>query len=200
MSSTGADFVALQPAAELLRPETVLRQPNPRRKRPDWVIEAEAGQLGSIEPWNGFQGFVVRTVLLRAKEYAGAKKKAPAIHSSNDVALVCEWLLTQPQEHICVLALSNQNTLMAVHDSTAGTATSSVITGDQIARIALMVGAPAVIMVHNHPSGDPDPSKQDAEITAKVAARLHCYGVDLLDHVIMGINGRFSFRDSGLLT
>ena len=65
---------------------------------------------------------------------------------------------------------------------------------------ALELHATAIILVHNHPSGDPSPSRADIEMTREIAAAAHALGIVLHDHVIVG-NGRwFSFRREGLLT
>ena len=68
-----------------------------------------------------------------------------------------------------------------------------------MARRALELGASALIMVHNHPSGDPTPSRADIEMTKAVARALETVGVTLHDHVIVGRKGHSSFRSLGLL-
>ena len=153
-----------------------------------------------MEPWDGHQGFVVRTVLLRAKEFATAKKQPPIITSSADIAKICKWLENTDQEHVCVVCLSGQNTLTAVHDTSAGGINSAFIEARQIARVALLVNSQAVVLVHNHPSGEVTPSEQDIKMTMKVRLSLQCFDIQLLDHIIIGAGKHYSFLDRNLLT
>lgn len=69
----------------------------------------------------------------------------------------------------------------------------------EILRRALELGSSGLILVHNHPSGDPEPSKADREITRRIAETGHAMGVALLDHVIVAASGTVSFHAKGLL-
>lgn len=187
-----ADLVLTLPAADMLG--SARRANPPRKKRPEWLAEAD-----TMSPWSGYTGFVVRTVLLRAAEYR--TKDAPMIHSSADIVKLVAWLRNEPQEHVCVVALGTQNQLLALHDTTAGTAGAAPVTADMIARVALLVGSYAVALVHNHPGGAPTPSQQDIDMTGRAAAALKCLGITLVDHIIIAGPERFvSFLDRGLIS
>lgn len=85
-----------------------------------------------------------------------------------------------------------------------GSHDSSMVHPREITRHALMLGASAVILVHNHPSGDPDPSLCDRELTRDLTRALSLFTIKVLDHVIVGakINGQqryYSFADQGLM-
>ena len=183
------------PAADLIGSAT--RRTNPARKRTSPAI-VEPDDL--LTPWSGHEGYVVRTVLLRAAEYPKLAGNPAVIRSARDIATLCSWLRSQDQEHVCVVCLGINNELKALHDTSAGTATSSVVEASQVARVALLVGAPAVALVHNHPSGNMTPSQQDITLTNKLHAHLTCIGITLVDHVIVaGREGYTSFLERGLM-
>ena len=68
----------------------------------------------------------------------------------------------------------------------------------EIFRQALLVGAPALILYHNHPSGDPTPSHEDVQITRQVAEAGDLLGVRVLDHLVLGAEGFASLKERGL--
>jgi len=102
------------------------------------------------------------------------------------------------QEHFHALYLDRKNRLLA-HDSTPGTIDHCAVYPREIVRRALELGASALILCHNHPSGDPAPSKADATMTQEVRKAGALVGLTLHDHVILGAGGRYaSFRALGL--
>ena len=80
-----------------------------------------------------------------------------------------------------------------------GTVDHTPVYPREIMKRALELGASAVILVHNHPSGDPTPSRADIEITKEVARAAQALGVQLHDHLIVGRSGHTSFKSQGLL-
>lgn len=105
----------------------------------------------------------------------------------------------ETREQLRVLFLDRKNALMADEVQGTGTVDQAPVYPREVLKRALELGATAIIMVHNHPSGDPTPSQADVDITREVrdaAARLD---ILLHDHVIIGRTGHASFRNSGLL-
>ena len=102
-------------------------------------------------------------------------------------------------EHFRILFLDNRNRLLADEAQSRGTVNHTPVYPREVVKRALELHATALILVHNHPSGDPAPSADDKSMTAAIAEAAAALGVVLHDHVIIG-NGRwFSFRQSGLL-
>ncbi len=102
-------------------------------------------------------------------------------------------------EQFRILFLDDAGRLLADEAQARGTVNHTPVYPREVARRALEVGAAGVILVHNHPSGDPTPSGPDIEMTEQVRAALGCFCIPVLDHVIIG-NGRcFGFHDAGLL-
>jgi DNA repair protein RadC len=108
-------------------------------------------------------------------------------------------LAREPIEQVRVLFLDSRNRLLADEQQWRGTVNHAPIYPREVVRRALELQAAALILVHNHPSGDPTPSRADIEMTREVAAAARALGLALHDHVIVG-NGRWlSFRQEGLL-
>ncbi len=102
-------------------------------------------------------------------------------------------------EQFRVLFLDNRNRLLADEAQSRGTVNHTPVYPREVVKRALELHATALILVHNHPSGDPSPSRDDVEMTKAIAAAAQALGVALHDHVVVG-NGRwFSFRREGLL-
>ncbi len=102
-------------------------------------------------------------------------------------------------ERIRVLHLDARNQLIRAEVVSEGTVDQSAIYVREIARRALELASSAIILVHNHPSGSPDPSRQDIALTRAIADALGKLGIALHDHVIIGGDGHYSFRGAGLL-
>ncbi|MEA3210792.1 MAG: repair protein RadC [Chthoniobacter sp.] len=108
------------------------------------------------------------------------------------------------RESLRVVLLDTKLCLLRVEEVSLGSLNESIAHPREIFRPALIYSAYAIILVHNHPSGDPTPSDADRRLTVRLAEAAHLLQIRLLDHVILGAadNGRqpwFSFREAGLL-
>ena len=102
-------------------------------------------------------------------------------------------------ERVRVLYLDSKNRLIDDHHVGDGSIDEAAIHPREVIRRAMDVGAAALILVHNHPSGSPEPSKADIQITKKIAEAGRLLGVTLHDHVIVGREGHVSLRAKGLI-
>ena len=98
-----------------------------------------------------------------------------------------------------VLLLNKANCMLAALDLFQGTVDEAAVHPREIVKAALEHFASAVILVHNHPSGRVEPSPEDRKITGKIAAACETVSIRVLDHIIIGDNRYFSFREAGLL-
>ncbi len=122
----------------------------------------------------------------------------------NDPRLVKDYLRAtqsdESQERTGALYLNARNRLLKNDpDIYRGTLDRAVVEPREILRRALVGKAAAVILYHNHPSGDPTPSREDREFTRRLASAAEAVGVRLLDHIVVGREGCVSFREAGLL-
>ena len=129
-----------------------------------------------------------------------APQERAVIHSPQDVAnLVAAELSALDQEHLRVLLLSTRNEVLSIQEIYVGNVNSSVVRPAEVFRPAIRDNAPSIIVVHNHPSGDPTPSPEDVAITRALVSSGKLLGIDLLDHVVIGSGSRFvSLNEKGL--
>ena len=109
-------------------------------------------------------------------------------------------------ERVWVLCLDRKNKLIRAESVTSGTATGSLVHPREVFRPAIRHGATAIILAHNHPSGDPTPSSADLRVTKKIFEASKTVDLEMHDHVILGEPehcpqgfGYYSFSDAGLI-
>jgi DNA repair protein RadC len=105
----------------------------------------------------------------------------------------------EPIEQFRVMFLDRKNVLIKDEVQQRGTVDHTPLYPREIAKRALELAASAIIMVHNHPSGDPTPSRADLEMTKQVVAALAAVGITVHDHVIVGKNKHTSFKSQRLI-
>jgi DNA repair protein RadC len=121
------------------------------------------------------------------------------INSPGDVFnLMSAEMAFLDQEHLRVLLLSTKNEVQGVHRVYVGNVNSSIVRVAEVLRPAIRENCPALIVVHNHPSGDPTPSPEDILITRKIRVGAEMVDLEVLDHVIIGGRGYVSLKDKGL--
>lgn len=113
---------------------------------------------------------------------------------------VAEVMLPMLQDEVvevfAVLLLNGKHRVVGIAEVSRGTLTTTLVHPREVFGPALRLASAAVIVVHNHPSGDPEPSVDDIEVTRRLIEVGRVLGVPLLDHVIVGENGRYtSLRD-----
>jgi len=102
------------------------------------------------------------------------------------------------QEEFHVLLLNSQNEVLRDLMATRGTLDASLVHPREVFRAAIVENAASLILVHNHPSGDPTPSEEDHAVTEELRAAGRQVGIEVLDHVIIGEGRYVSFVESGL--
>ena len=122
------------------------------------------------------------------------------INSPEDVAnLLMGEMAALDQEHLQVLLLNTRNEVLSVQEIYVGNVNTSVVRTAEVVRPAVRDNAPSIIVVHNHPSGDPTPSPEDVTITKDLLSASRLLGIELLDHLIIGSGNRFvSLKEKGL--
>ncbi len=123
----------------------------------------------------------------------------PVISSPRDVAnLLAAEMGFLDQEHLRVLLLSTKSEVLGVHEVYKGTVNSAAVRVSEVLRPAIRENCPSIIVVHNHPSGDPVPSPQDIMITRQIGQAAELMDIELLDHIIIGGQTHLSMKDRGL--
>lgn len=165
------------------------------------VISAPEARLRDVGGVGDAVVVELKIVEAAAQRLARARVMQRHVVSSWD-ALVdyCHTTMAHREtEQFRVLFLDRKNVLIADEEQAKGTVDHVPVYPREVAKRALELNASALILVHNHPSGDPTPSQPDIEMTARVAAACDALGLTLHDHLIIGRSRELSFRAEGYL-
>jgi DNA repair protein RadC len=123
----------------------------------------------------------------------------PVIQSVNDVSAQAIEIRDKKKEYLLAFFLNARHQLIAKETVSIGTLTASLAHPREIFAPAIGKAAAGVILVHNHPSGNPSPSDEDIRLTKRIAQAGQIMGIELLDHIILAENGCYSFKTAGQL-
>ena len=126
-------------------------------------------------------------------------KALTQISSPNDVLTYFKDMEDLRQEEIRLIMLNTKNKIIAHKTISKGTINSSIVTPREIFSPAIKMMASSIILAHNHPSADVTPSNEDKNITEIVARSGKLINIKLLDHIIIGKNKIYSFKEAGLI-
>jgi len=119
-----------------------------------------------------------------------------AVNSAEDAAFLCQELVDAKQEKLVALFLDSRRGLLAKEEIFRGTVDGSLVHPREVFSLALEKRASALILLHNHPSGEPAPSREDLELTRRFRAAGELLGIPLLDHVVVARGGVESCGES----
>lgn len=109
-------------------------------------------------------------------------------------------LSIQAEEVMVMLVLDIKNNVIGAFEVSRGSLNSSIVHPREVFKRALLLNGASIIIAHNHPSGDPAPSREDVDITRRLAEGGDILGITVLDHLIIGDNGRYrSFKEMNLI-
>ncbi len=130
---------------------------------------------------------------------AESPEDRPAIHSPQDAAdLVRYEMSALEQEELRVLLLDNRNRLLAVETVYRGSVNSSQVRVGELFKAAVRRNAAALVVAHNHPSGDPAPSPDDVAVTRAIVQAGKLLDIEVLDHLVIGAGRFVSLKERGL--
>ena len=104
-----------------------------------------------------------------------------------------------PRETFAVIFLDTRHRIIATEEMFTGTINSSMVAPREVVKRALQLNATAILIAHNHPSGNATPSANDRQVTREVKTACNLMEIELLDHVIFGANETFSLQSNGLM-
>lgn len=117
------------------------------------------------------------------------------VSGSDAAALLRVFLGDDPRERVVAIYLDAQNVAIGIHDVSVGTAGGAMVHPREVFGPAIALAASALIVAHNHPSGDPTPSSEDKAITQRLRDAGELLGIQLLDHIVMGTERFYTFAD-----
>ena len=137
-----------------------------------------------------------RVALSLVRERAALPYCPGPVQSARDVVnLVRGVIHDDPREHFVAVYLDTRRKIAAVHVAAIGTGESAPVRPSEVFLPAVHMAASAIVVAHNHPSGDPCPSAEDRNVTERLRQAGQLLGVELLDHVVIGSDRFFSFAD-----
>lgn len=129
------------------------------------------------------------------KNYAGLER----LDSPRQIVQVMNdlfYLNKRAEEYVYLLAMTAKNRVIGVFEVSHGTGNTSLAGIREILIRSLLSGAMNIVIVHNHPSGEPEPSKQDMQVTERLKQASRMVGIYFCDHIIIGRDGFYSFRQN----
>lgn len=165
------------------------------------VLNAEPGALKQVKGMGDSATAALKSVAIASRRMARGELQGRPVLGSWQALL--DYLAIDMAhlhvERVRVLYLDTRNRLVLDHLVGDGTVDEAAIHPREVIRRGLDVGASALILVHNHPSGNPEPSRADIQITNRISEAGRLLGISVHDHVIIGREGHVSLRAQGLI-
>ncbi len=136
----------------------------------------------------------------RVAASSAAKGQPTKIANSSDAIAFCERHFERlvsdgSKEEFHIVCLDTKHQVIATHQISVGTLDASLVHPREIFRPAIKDAAAAIVLVHNHPSGDPSPSREDVQVTQQIEKAGRVLGIEVLDHIVLGSSGSLSVRE-----
>jgi DNA repair protein RadC len=165
------------------------------------LARCSTGDLTRIHGIGPAKAARIQAALGIARRYAGSRlPSGTAITGSSQLAdYMSEKLSGEQREHFYTLLLDTKHRLIREVPVSIGSLNESVVHPREVYRSAIRESAAKVVFVHNHPSGNPDPSPQDRSLTRRLVDAGELVGIAVLDHIIVGHDTYFSFAERGIL-
>ncbi len=168
---------------------------------PDGLWRVSADDLVALEGVGPARAARVLACLEMSRRAASWRtSRRCSISTPEDVVDLCAVQLRGlDREHFWALALNTKNQLLRVLEVSIGSLNASIVHPRELFRGAVRVSAASIVVVHNHPSGDPTPSSADIQLTRRLVKAGDVLGIEVLDHVVIGGSEHASLRDLGLM-
>ncbi len=114
--------------------------------------------------------------------------------------LLFTYLEGADREHFVVLCLDTKNQVNKIETVSIGSLNSAIVTPREVFKTAILANSASIIVAHNHPSGNPEPSREDIEVTKRLQKAGEVIGIEVLDHVVIADGEKFvSLKEKGLI-
>jgi DNA repair protein RadC len=148
-----------------------------------------------------FENVLPRYRIMLVREAEDSFTKYPKFMNSRELYdCFREELVALDREHFVLITLDSKNRMIGYHTISVGSLSTSIVHPRECLKAALLDSAAAVVFMHNHPSGDSAPSREDRDCTNRLVEASKILGIRVLDHIVFGEGGYYSFADAGLLT
>lgn len=165
-----------------------------------YLVDSDADQLSSINGIGPAKAAQIKAAIELGKRLAtfelGVDRPVKCPQDVSD--LLMEDMRYLKKEHMKLLLLNIKCNLISVEEISIGSLNASIVHPREVFNPAIRKSSASIIMVHNHPSGDPSPSSEDTAITARIAEAGRLIGIELVDHIIIGDGRYISMKEKGL--
>lgn len=120
-------------------------------------------------------------------------------NSPEQIAALFQFLNNEAKEYFFTLHLDGKNRISCIDCVSVGSLNQSIVHPREVFKTALASNAAALVLIHNHPSGDPSPSSEDIAITRRLKEAGDLLGIKIMDHVIVGTDGMVSLLERGVM-
>lgn len=165
------------------------------------IATASVEDLSRVKGLGLAKGAQIKAMVELGKRLAASigNSKAKIQNASDAAAILAPALRDEPQEHFRVLLLNTRHEVLKLRSITIGGLDSSIIEPRDLFREAMSANSAAIIVAHNHPSGDPTPSREDIAVTRRLYECGRLLGIEVLDHIIIGDGRWVSLKERGLM-
>ena len=165
-----------------------------------YLADSNVEQLSAINGIGKAKAAQIKAAIELGKRLAAFEPGADKpLKCPQDVAgLLMEEMRYLKKEHMKLVLLNVKCNLISVEEISVGSLNASIVHPREVFNPAIRKSSASIIMVHNHPSGDPSPSSEDISITARIAEAGKLIGIELVDHIIIGDGKYISMKEKGL--
>lgn len=165
------------------------------------LVQSGHDELQAIKGLGPAKGAQIKAALELGKRIASlGPENRPVIRCPEDVKnLLMEEMRYLDREHFRTISLNTKNHVLAIDTVSIGSLNSSIVHPRELFKNPIKRSSAALILVHNHPSGDPTPSKEDIEVTKRLSEAGKLLGIEILDHIIIGDQKYISLKEKALL-
>ncbi len=170
----------------------------PYRSGLRYLVTASASELCRIDGIGPAKAAQIKAAIELGRRLSCSVSYKMRISTPQDARnLLLERMRYLDKEHFMVILLDTKNQVIAIEPVSVGILNSSLVHPREVFRESIRRGAAAIILAHNHPSGDPEPSRDDVEVTRRLVEAGKLLGIEVLDHLVFGEEQYVSLRERG---
>ncbi|ODS31332.1 MAG: DNA repair protein RadC [Candidatus Scalindua rubra] len=164
------------------------------------ISQASLEELSAIKGIGTAKATQLKAAFELARRNEEITEEQISLKSHQDVIkLVKQRLKDKKKEHFLILCLDTRSNLIKISNISTGTLDTNLVHPREVFKEAIQSLSSSIILAHNHPSGDPEPSDADIDITKRILKTGKVIGIDVLDHIIIANNKSLSFKEKGII-
>ncbi|MDN5347267.1 MAG: repair protein RadC [Clostridia bacterium] len=164
-----------------------------------FIAEASLEELKKQKGIGLAKACQLKAAIELGRRLAAYMQERISVRSPRDVVnLLIDEMRFLDREHFRTVSLNTKNQVLAINTVSVGSLNSSIVHPREVFKDPIRHSAAAVVLVHNHPSGDPEPSQEDLMVTRRLAEAGKILGIEVLDHLVLGDGRYVSFKERNL--